>query len=762
MFRAKIIRIKGRVQGVGFRPFVYALAIEFYLKGNVQNNMDGVKILVEGEVVAIDAFISALSVRKPRLAKIDKIEVTDTNVEGHQDFEIIPSSQDGKSELIIPIDTSICQKCLQDLSDPNDRRYRYPFTNCTDCGPRYTIIEGLPYDRPQTTMRHFEMCIACQQEYENPLNRRHHAQPNACPTCGPRYVLYQDGKEADEEAILQKTASFIEDGKIVALKGIGGYHLVCDAMNEQAVQRLRDRKRRQHKPLAVMARSLSAVEKACAITAYEREILTGVEAPIVLCKKREQALLPENIAPNINTIGMMLPYAPVHAVLFSYTALDFLVMTSANPSKLPMLYQDDAAFSYLQGLADVIVMHNREIVHPIDDSVVQIFMDGRQQLIRRARGYAPEPYPTQENVDGIMALGSQQKNTFALGRNHQAFIGPHIGDLDGLEMLAYEEQELHHLIQWFGIEPKLIVIDKHPLFSTREIAKRFHLPILEVQHHHAHMVSCMAEHNALGENSFGIILDGTGFGEDGNIWGFEILYGSEKSFERKGHLSYSPLPGGEKSILDPWKNTIGMLISMFGEKQGTEMCNRLFPDRMQEIQVLKTMVSRGINSPLAGTCGRLFDTVAAMLGLCLNQDYDGEAAILLSEKADIELLNKVEPYSYEISNVSGCYCISFKNMLKEIYQDIQLHKEIKVISSRFHQTVISAICDIMKQVKKEKTERKIFCSGGSFHNEFLAIGLEKNLSKLGFQVFLQKEIPTNDGGLSFGQLMIGQNHLKEE
>ena len=755
--------MQGRVQGVGFRPFIYALAKEFCLNGTVQNNMDGVRVWVEGAPHEIDAFISAIPIRKPRLAKIIQIKTEEVTLVGYQDFTIIPSSSEGKSELVIPIDASVCPSCLQEIADKKDRRYMYPFTNCTDCGPRYTIIEGLPYDRPQTTMRHFEMCSDCQREYNNPLDRRHHAQPNACPVCGPQYRLYVVGEDVpDTEDVLQKTARYIEEGKIVALKGIGGYHLVCDATNEQAIQLLRNRKCRQRKPFAVMARNPSELEKVCEVTETERNLLTGVEAPIVLCKKLSNMTLPENIAPNVKTIGMMLPYAPVHAVLFSLTRLNFLVMTSANPSKLPMLYKDEDALSYLKNLADVIVMHNREIIHPIDDSVVQVVGKNQLQMMRRARGYAPEPRKIATNVDGIIALGSQQKNTFALGRNEQVFLSPHIGDLDALEMIGHEKQELQHLVHWLGITPKLVVIDKHPLFSTREVAQEFQLPVLEVQHHHAHMVSCMAEHGELGKDAFGIVLDGTGYGEDGNIWGFEILYGSEQGFERKAHLSYTPLPGGEKSIFEPWKNAVGMLISMFGKETATEMCKQLFPDKLQEIQVLGTMVSRGINSPLAGTCGRLFDAVSAMLGICTKQDYDGEAAILLSEQSDLDLLNQVKPYAYEVTKVGDCYQISFQQMLLEIYQEIQEgNQEVKTISSKFHQTILAAICDIMMQLRQEKHTQNIFCSGGSFHNEFLAVGLEKNLSELGFHVFVQKDIPTNDGGLSFGQLIIGQNDLRE-
>lgn len=762
MYSTKIIEITGRVQGVGFRPFIFVLANEFQLKGTVQNNMDGVKIYIEGTEQSIDKFLQAIKQRKPRLAKIYSMEIRNIERIGFKDFQIIPSDDQGKSELVIPIDASTCPNCLHELHNPKNKRYMYPFINCTDCGPRYTIIEGLPYDRIHTTMKSFQMCPNCQKEYGDSTNRRYHAQPNACLVCGPQYVFDAiDGVSTTEQAI-DTAIQYLEAGKIVAIKGIGGYHLVCDAKNPYAIQALRTRKNRYNKPLAVIARGLEVLEKVCEVTDAEKQLLMSVEAPIVLCTKKDIKAFPKELAPNLNTVGVMLPYAPIHSVLFAKTKLDFLVMTSANPSKLPMLYKDKEAKSYLANLADGILTHNREIVHPIDDSVVQVVNQTKLQIIRRARGFAPEPKFVKQNVNGIVAFGSQQKNTFALGRNQQVFISPYIGDLDALEMMAHFEQEMKHLLHWLDIQPQLVVVDMHPAFSSRAFVSQFHTPVYEVQHHHAHMVSCMAEHHALGKSAFGIILDGTGYGMDGHIWGFEILYGSEKNFERKGHLKYTALPGGEKSIQEPWKNAVGMLISLFGSEKGYEMACTLFPNHTQDIKVLQTMVSRGINSPLAGTCGRLFDAVSAMLGICKKQDYDGEAAVRLSEQANLAQVNQIESYDYEISSEAGCYELSLKKMLLQIYDAVQKKESLEVISSRFHQTIICAICDIMVQLKDESLSPKVFCSGGSFHNQFLYIGLNQKLSALGFEVFFQQDIPTNDGGLSLGQLLIGQSYLEGE
>ncbi len=760
MCSTKVIKIKGRVQGVGFRPFVFSLAMQYKLCGFVQNNMDGVYIVVQGTEENIISFIQAVQMQKPRLAKIYALEVQHTDFKAYHQFEILTSNHQGKSDLVLPVDASVCSKCIAELLDPENRRYLYPFINCTDCGPRYTIITGLPYDRVHTTMNSFPMCEMCQKEYQHPKNRRHHAQPNACPVCGPTYTFYplDSGQISISDSIVAAVHA-LESGKIIAIKGIGGYHLVCDAQNEVAIQMLRKRKKRQSKPLAIMARNLEVLKQVCHLSATEQKWLESVEAPIVLCQKKRTTIFPEQLAPGLHSLGVMLPYAPIHIVLFKQTKLDFLVMTSANPSKLPMLYQDESAQHFLSGLADGILTHNREIVHPVDDSVVQLLPKIGMQMIRRARGFAPEPMLIEQNVDGIVALGSQQKNTFAFGRNQQIFLGPHIGDLDALEMIEHDQKVLKHLLEWLDIQPKLIVIDQHPLFSVRSFASDFGVPIYEVQHHHAHMVSCMTEHGMTDAPAYGIVLDGTGYGSDGKIWGFEILYGSPAFFERKGHLVYTALPGGEKSILTPWKNAVGMLLSLFGSEKGGVMAQVLFPNRKMEIHVLKTMVEKEINSPLAGTCGRLFDAVSAMLGVCEKQNYDGEAAILLSEYADITQVNQIKPYAYTIKLVANNYEISFSEMLLQIYVDIQQKENRKMIVSRFHQTIVDAICDIMIQLKNKESCRQVFCSGGSFQNPYLVIGLKEKLSQCGFSVYFQQQVPTNDGGLSLGQLRIGQSYL---
>lgn len=542
------VTVKGRVQGVGFRPFIFQLASKYKITGTVQNNMDGVKIFAEGCENEIKSFITSIQSEAPRLARIDEVVVIEANPIGYTEFSIIPSERTGKSSLVIPIDSAICPDCLNEMRDSNNFRFNYPFINCTQCGPRYTIIDALPYDRPFTVMKNFTMCEKCASEYHNPLNRRHHAQPIACDICGPKVQLYNiDGKVIGEKKeAIEMAIEQIHQGKIVAIKGLGGYHLACDASNEEAVLLLRRRKNRPNRPLAVMAASIDIVDSICITSSPEVNALKSPEAPIVVLKKRQGNHLADGLAPNMNTLGVMLPYTPLHHLLFDEGKVSVMVMTSANPSGLPMLFKDDDAFSYLEGIADYVLSNNRPILHPVDDSVVQIFED-KLTFLRRSRGYVPDPIVTNQPVHCVVALGSQQKNTFAIGRNEQIFIGPHIGDMENLEIVDHFEQEYSHLMKWMGLEAKVIAADMHPTYMTTELARSLNGQVIPVQHHHAHLVSCM-EDNKLTDSVFGIILDGTGFGEDGHIWGFEFLYGNAHSYKRLAHLQYTSLPGNEKAI----------------------------------------------------------------------------------------------------------------------------------------------------------------------------------------------------------------------
>nr|WP_312857331.1 carbamoyltransferase HypF [Neobacillus endophyticus] len=603
--------VRGRVQGVGFRPFIFQLANHYDLAGTVQNNMDGVKIHVEGEEDSIKLFLSDLKINAPRLSKINEILIEDAIPQNQDEFTIIPSERSGKSQLVIPIDSAVCDDCLREMYDPDNFRYQYPFINCTQCGPRYTIIEELPYDRPYTSMKTFPMCEECLSEYEDPINRRHHAQPIACPKCGPKLqLLKNNGNLVDCENSITKTIQLLKEGKIVAIKGIGGYHLSCDARNEQAVAALRQRKNRPLRPLAVMAASVKAVEQFAVLSQREMEVLTSPESPIVIMKKSKGYSLASGVAPKMSSIGAMLPYTPLHHLLFTDPGIECLVMTSANLSGMPILYKDDEAIQNLAGLADYLLTNNREILHPLDDSVVQI-IDGHLDFLRRSRGYVPDPLTTENDVSEIIAFGGQQKTMFTIGRNQQIFVGPYIGDLENIETLDHYKHELEHLLKWIETPKTIAVIDAHPRYQVQKLVKDYHFSeVIEVQHHHAHMAACMAEHR-ISRKAYGIILDGTGFGSDGNVWGFEIFYGDALEVQRLAHLRYTPLPGSEKCILEPWRNAAAMLISLHGEK-GLQMAKSIFPDKASEINTIKRMIEQNLNTVYAGTCGRLFDTVSAI------------------------------------------------------------------------------------------------------------------------------------------------------
>jgi hydrogenase maturation protein HypF len=746
------VAVQGRVQGVGFRPFVFQLADKYHLNGTVQNNMDGVKIHIEGETAAIQLFLADLKNKAPRLSKINEIVVNGTEPENAEDFTIIASERSGTSMLVIPIDSGVCEDCLNEMNDPKDFRYQYPFINCTQCGPRYTIIEELPYDRPYTSMKELPMCEDCRKEYEDPTNRRHHAQPIACPKCGPKLrLLGKHGEEIDSENPLVDTIKLIKEGSIIAIKGLGGYHLCCDARNERAVVELRRRKKRPLRPLAIMAASISAVEQLAEVDNAESELLRSPEAPIVVLKKSCEYELASSVAPNMGTIGVMLPYTPHHHLLLADPELSCLVMTSANPSGLPIVFKDDEATRYLEGIADYFLINNREILHPVDDSVVQI-NDGKVDFFRRSRGYVPDPFTTTSDVTGIVAFGGQQKTTFTIGRNEQIFVGPHIGDLENIETIGHYKHELEHLLRWIDTPKKIAVIDAHPGYQVHKLANEYKFTdVIEVQHHHAHMAACIAEHQLSGQ-AFGIILDGTGYGLDGKIWGFEILYGDAVGFERLAHLHYTPLPGSEKCIREPWRNAAAMLISLHGSK-GVELAKAVFTDKTSEIDILEKMIERNINTVYAGTCGRLFDAVSAICGVTKVSSYDGEAAIQLAELANEQII--YQPYPFDLEDSNGLIIV-FSKMIKEICMDVLAGIDIRTISGRFHETIVQAIVGVMVRLEKKNpaVTSNVVLSGGSLHNRYLRKRIRAELSLRNFHVSVPEKVPCNDGGLSYGQLVV--------
>lgn len=788
-----LIVIRGRVQGVGFRPFLFHLAKEYGIKGTVQNNRDGVRVIAENEAASnLEQFVQAIPLRAPELAKIVELTVTSLPFTRYSKFEIIETQQSGASASIdLPPDYAVCEECLKEMADPQNRRYRYPFINCTQCGPRYSIIRDLPYDRALTTMSTFAMCECCQHDYDNVHDRRFHAQPTACEKCGPTLKLTDmSGQElASQEAAVVLTKQLLKDGAIVAVKGIGGYHLACDARNSETVSRLRQRKRRPKRPFAVMARSLDSCEEVGILSSEEKMLLTAPERPIVVVRQRGASdlasgvapdtrtvgvasditldvrtnFLAADIAPDMCTIGLMLPYTPLHHLLLEDEELDFVVMTSANPSGHPILYRDDEVLTYLASVADYILTHDREIVHPIEDSVVQ-WKDGELDFLRRGRGYVPDPYETLHDVEGIVALGSQQKNTVTFGRGKQMFVGPPNGDLTNLDIERHGQEEYGQFVKLLGVSPHTAAIDMHPGYTTRELVSDAEdIQFVSIQHHHAHHVSCM-EDNGLTENCYGLILDGTGYGTDRSIWGFELLYGNAVEVDRLGHLKYTPLPGGEICVKQPWRSAVAMVLSLLPQN-GDAWLRRLYPGKDHEIDLIRTMIEKQINAPLAGTCGRLFDAVSSLLGLCHVSTYDGEAAIVLSELASFYKGDEVLVYPYSINKVGSLFEINCSRMLEEIIQSITQGVAASEIALRFHETVADAAVNLLLHAHEEQlgsskgivplnSSKEVVLSGGSFHNRYLSAKIKAKLEREGFAVFVHKRVPCSDSGISQGQLII--------
>lgn len=762
MHKALSIRVTGRVQGVGFRPFVYSLAKKFELTGTVQNNLDHVILILEGKEDELVKAIAELKNSPPPLAKIDKITINSIPPFHFKEFTIIPSKTVHSYSLPwISADAAICEDCLQEMYDPSNRRYKYPFINCTQCGPRYTIIQALPYDRPNTTMSEFVMCELCEEEYENPLNRRHHAQPICCSACGPDIRLFHQGGElaAQDENALLETGALLRSGHIVGIKGVGGYHLACDAFQERAIVEIRKRKNRPRRPLAIMARDLEVVKKHCYLSKEVEDMLTSPIMPIVVLQKRKDCTLPEMLSPGLTTIGVMLPYTPLHHVLFETSRLDCMVMTSANPSGLPIPYKEESVQARLY---DYLLTHNRDIHLPIDDSVVQ-FSDGKMLFHRRARGFVPDPLQTKLEVDGIIALGGNQKNTFALGKQKDVVISAHTGDLDNEEMIQFFKDQLHHYQTWLDAEGKHIAVDKHPLYASAALAEEYKGNVIPIQHHHAHLVSCM-EDNGIVDPCFGIILDGTGYGDDGNIWGFEFLYGDARSFERLGHLEYTPLPGGEKAVKETWRNAVGMLHH-YWQEDGIEMAIKLFPDKVNEINIIKQMIVNQIHTPMAGTCGRVFDAISAILGICLTSSYEGEAAIRLSDVMMSETEHTDEIYPFRIkTNQENQLQLDLSQMIYQIIQDKFNNVTTGKIIQTFHRTIVSCCVEMIERLAERNPHlnRTVMLSGGSFQNIYLQKEIKAKLEDKGFVVMTHRNVPCHDGGLSLGQIIIASHFIKSK
>ena len=750
------ISVRGIVQGVGFRPFVYGLAVEHNLKGWVYNTSEDVKIEVEGEVEAVEQFERELETKAPPLAHIENVNIEHHPPFGYKNFEIRQSqAQEGKYQLISP-DIATCQACLGELLNPEDRRYRYPFTNCTNCGPRFTIIEDMPYDRPKTTMRSFRMCPQCQAEYDNPLDRRFHAQPNACPKCGPQVELVDNqGSLITGSEPIAAASQLLKEGKIVAIKGLGGFLLACDAMSDTVVKTLRQRKKRSSKPFAIMVTIVGEPKRHCYISPEEESLLTSPQSPIVLMRWREDSSISREVAPNLRFLGIMLPYTPLHHILLRDTGLP-LVMTSGNLSEEPIARDNDEALRRLSGIADYFLIHNRDIYSRYDDSVA-IVERGKSQLIRRARSYAPYPIRLPFEAKQVLGCGAEEKNTFCLTKDNYAFLSQHIGDMENMETLEHFDSTISLYKRLFHIEPEIVAHDLHPDYLATKYARELGesgIKLIPVQHHHAHIASCMAD-NGLNSPVIGVAFDGTGLGADGNIWGGEFLVADYRNFRRVGHLEYLPLPGGATAIKRPRRTAIGYILTLLGENTLNHDLPVMRKADDMEIEVIKRQIERRINSPLSSSMGRLFDAISALLGIRGEIDYEGQAAVELEMAAyEEDYAHAQESYPYRIIEDNGIRIVHLKGLLSALIEDLHQGVSKEMISVKFHNTVAQVINEMCRLITDETGITQVALSGGVFQNRLL---LRKTVSLLegsGFQVFTHRQVPCNDGGISLGQAVI--------
>jgi hydrogenase maturation protein HypF len=750
-----LINITGTVQGVGFRPFVYRKATELDLTGSVRNTPEGVAIEAQGELGKLNTFIAELQANLPPLAEIRALEYEAIEQRTEASFNIDTSSQTGTITPTISPDIATCDECVSELMNSRDRRHHYPFTNCTNCGPRYTIIEGFPYDRPKTSMKIFDMCPDCTAEYGEPSNRRFHAQPNACPTCGPRIDIVESYSQSllpsrsFAKDPVQRTLETMRAGGIVAIKGLGGFHLACDATNEKAVRHLREKKHRDLKPFAIMVRDLEAVRKICYVSNAEEKLLSSPRKPIVLLKKKSESPIAESVAPDNKYLGVMLPYTPLHHLLFSDQSTN-LVMTSANFSDEPIIKDEVEARKKLGKIADLFLTHNRPIYMRTDDSVVRSTVSG-PMIMRRARGYVPQPIEMPFHGHRVLALGGDIKNVFCLTNGTDAYLSQHIGDLQNPEAHGHFEHTVKHLSALLSIKPEVIAHDLHPNYfstwSSRTLALSFehtNIRFHGVQHHHAHIASCMAEHGLQNQKVIGLALDGAGFGPDGTIWGGEILRADYQGYERIGRIKPMPQPGGGAAAREPWRMALACL-----SKKDAERIRSLSSISSSDKSLIYEAMEKQINVPMTSSMGRLFDAVSAILGLVLKNAYEGHAAMVLEQAADETIEYS---YVYNIDDGSnGILELDFTPTIEQIVKDtVQLAKP-SIISAKFHNTVIDAFVEAVSKVSEGEP---VVLSGGCMQNIWLSRGLTKSLEAKGYKVYTHHLVPPNDGGLALGQAAI--------
>jgi len=739
---AKQINIRGLVQGVGFRPAIYRIAIKNKIFGTVVNSNTGVIIRVEGDQKKIKNFISDIPKLTPLASNISSFEVTSVKVVGYVDFSISKSTSKSNAITEVSPDICVCDECLDDIKTQKNR-INYPFTNCTNCGPRFTIIKDLPYDRSKTTMDIFHMCNDCKKEYSNILDRRFHAQPVACTICGPHYSLYIGQTViTDFEKVLKNCSNLIENGKSLAIKGLGGYHIACDAFNEESIANLRRIKNREGKPFALMFNNLNSAKEYLTISKNEEQLLTSWRKPIVLLGIKKS--ISQSVSIGLNSVGVMLPYMPFHHLLFENLKTNCIVLTSGNISDEPIIISNDDAITTFGEICDGVITYNRDIHNRTDDSV-SVVINNTVRLIRRSRGYAPSPTELNLNTEGIFAAGAELVNCFAIGKANQAIMSQHIGDLKNLETLEFYTESVENYNRLFRFKPELVAIDMHPDYLSSKFGSELKIKTTIVQHHHAHIASCMAEHK-IDEKVIGVSLDGTGYGDDGNIWGGEFFVCDLIDYKRVNHFEYIKQPGGDAVTKHPWRMMAAYLHHYFGNNVIEQQPSLFDGINEFDLKLIFDMLSKNLNTPLTSSAGRLFDAVSALLNMCRTATYHAEAPMQLESVANASIS---ESYSFSNNEV-----VSFKITFEEIIYDLQNSIPIDIISGKFHNTIVNVIVDNAKKIRNTYGINKVVLSGGTFQNKILLTKVELKLAANEFDFYTQSQIPSNDGGIALGQLAI--------
>jgi hydrogenase maturation protein HypF len=735
------INVNGVVQGVGYRPFVYRVATELGLNGFVLNSGSGVIVEVEGRHEDCLRFIERLKEEKPPRAVVKTLSYEEIPAKGYVGFRVEQTISE-KVDTLCPPDVAVCHDCLSELFNPSDRRYLYPFINCINCGPRFTILERLPYDRVNTSMRVFTMCRDCEREYSDPLNRRFKAEPNACGECGPRVKLYRNGKLLRVVDPISEAARLINEGFIVAVKGYGGFHLACDATRRDTVLELRRRKKRGNKPFAIMVKNIEEAEKIVELNDSERKWLLHYSAPIILARRREPNPVVEEVAPGMKYLGVFLPYTPIHHILMRRVKRPAIVLTSGNVSEEPIIFRDKEAFEKLGEMADYVLTYNRRIVNFADDSVGFV-QDGVLRLVRRSRGFVPEPVEVDMDIDGVLAMGADLNNTFSIVKKGRVFISQYMGDLENIFIRKRYVEAIRGLQRLLNLEYNTVAYDPHPAYYSSQIGFSLKGRKIPVQHHYAHVLSAMAENNILKQDVLGVAFDGTGYGDDGNLWGSELIVVREGKYFRRGHLKYVPMPGGEKAVIEPARMAFSYLYDALGE----DALKIDIGISGKAKVILRNMIAKRINTPLTCGLGRLFDAVSALLGICFKRTFEGEPAMMLEMVATGDIDG-----SYPFSIIGGNeYVVDTAPIIASVVEDLKKKVPVGRISMRFHETVARFTIELVEAIRFEEDVRNIVLSGGVFQNRVLSSRIKRLMEERGLKTFFNNLVPTNDGGISLGQ-----------